>query len=809
MSRPDSVAASTINASHAPRPLAAKPRSMSPSNISLYVSNLRLLNLDQRQDWPEITVRTFDTKDALQNQKKRVSCVEWSLYRLFEIWDRETTRERLQPFFPPLEPIQSLNLRAALFRCLNDLKKNDVLGREATLRKTMLDDCKGDKFEEVLLLFSAAVVRKQVLSARRKQRLSIGKHLALAKQLDKQDLLTFGPLSLAYRVSLTKKLHSRIALDSTIDTFRTSLYEKTNDYHQLHLTLLETRDFSSGALSQDTEKSIRRELRQNWIGSVEGCDALLAGANVASSDAYMDSTFEDLWQHFQQGTSPQVPPENVSLLETLRSRVVEQNERLRLWKMYKDVFEGSNKAVDPARKLAVSSSQDPTAAAYGLDIFNKHKGVSVEQIPAENTTDISRIDLMVDYDQVVQDMKHCLADVSKKKRGQPDGALSHTAPTATDRLRRTDTMPRQLPIQVLLAGSKEPTEDLFSPLKRPLLESTNSTPISVRDGPHRPHPFLPRTHSQPMSTPQSVRSEHSRSFDRSTTISYGSALRQPTFTDASPSVQRAQDQCLETDTLDHQPGREETPRYKASSAVPVGMDSVSTKPQDSDDVPATSLEHRFDAMDLDEQAQPQSPLNLPDFSASLSSSPPAPISRHESPQARPNLSDRARLSMSSFRSSENGCPLPQPTPGAFTSPPDHESTITQSRRTSLADRALASMTQASLHPQPQRAKTTKELPRSSFFPLISTQEFSTPIKGGRTSLGGTRDTTPRDKLFEQDAEYASVFKSRPKIAMSPVISPQFEAEMEEAEDFSFEGVDGEGEESMLRLQSSPLGKFGL
>ncbi|KAH0407058.1 hypothetical protein KCU90_g23381, partial [Aureobasidium melanogenum] len=137
---------------------------MSPSNISLFVSNLRLLNLDQRQDWPDITVQTFDTKDALQNQKKRIACVEWSLYRLFELWDRETTRDKLQPFFPPLEPIQSLNLRAALFRCLNELKKNDVLGREATLRKTMLDDCKGEKFEEVLLLFSAIVLRKQLLS---------------------------------------------------------------------------------------------------------------------------------------------------------------------------------------------------------------------------------------------------------------------------------------------------------------------------------------------------------------------------------------------------------------------------------------------------------------------------------------------------------------------------------------------------------------------------------------------------------------------------------------------------------------------
>jgi hypothetical protein len=93
MSRPESVAGYTANLSHASRPLPPKSRSLSPSNITLFVSNLRLLNLDQRQDWPDITLQTFDAKDALQNQKKRVSCTEWSLYRLFEIWDRETTRE--------------------------------------------------------------------------------------------------------------------------------------------------------------------------------------------------------------------------------------------------------------------------------------------------------------------------------------------------------------------------------------------------------------------------------------------------------------------------------------------------------------------------------------------------------------------------------------------------------------------------------------------------------------------------------------------------------------------------------------------
>ena len=63
-----------------------------PSHISLFLTNLRLLDLDLRDDWPDITAVTFSIKDAQQNQKKRIQCVEWALYRLFEIWDPEETK---------------------------------------------------------------------------------------------------------------------------------------------------------------------------------------------------------------------------------------------------------------------------------------------------------------------------------------------------------------------------------------------------------------------------------------------------------------------------------------------------------------------------------------------------------------------------------------------------------------------------------------------------------------------------------------------------------------------------------------------
>jgi hypothetical protein len=64
----------------------------SPSNVTLFLTNLRCLNLDLRKDWPGITALTFSTRDAQQNQKKRIQCVEWALYQLFAIWDPEGTQ---------------------------------------------------------------------------------------------------------------------------------------------------------------------------------------------------------------------------------------------------------------------------------------------------------------------------------------------------------------------------------------------------------------------------------------------------------------------------------------------------------------------------------------------------------------------------------------------------------------------------------------------------------------------------------------------------------------------------------------------
>ena len=64
---------------------------LSPSTIVKFVRCLRLLDLDKLADWPGITEHVFTSKAGQQNLQARIKAVEWSLYRLFEIYDpRET-----------------------------------------------------------------------------------------------------------------------------------------------------------------------------------------------------------------------------------------------------------------------------------------------------------------------------------------------------------------------------------------------------------------------------------------------------------------------------------------------------------------------------------------------------------------------------------------------------------------------------------------------------------------------------------------------------------------------------------------------
>lgn len=73
----------------------ASPTSSPTPPLTIFVTNLKLLDLDLLPDWPGISPETFSTAGVpsaqAQGQKKRIQCVEWALFQLFALWDPEET----------------------------------------------------------------------------------------------------------------------------------------------------------------------------------------------------------------------------------------------------------------------------------------------------------------------------------------------------------------------------------------------------------------------------------------------------------------------------------------------------------------------------------------------------------------------------------------------------------------------------------------------------------------------------------------------------------------------------------------------
>src|SRR5690606_21427828 len=119
--------------------------------------------------------------------------------------------QKLNQFFPPADQVQSLNLRAALLKLLDQAKKAGSLGRDTVIRKTMLDDCRGERLEEVLAAFSFAVLRKTASDRldRSNAHPAAAKRLALENKGYAGERTELVVLKMAYAASLRRGLGKR------------------------------------------------------------------------------------------------------------------------------------------------------------------------------------------------------------------------------------------------------------------------------------------------------------------------------------------------------------------------------------------------------------------------------------------------------------------------------------------------------------------------------------------------------------------------------------------------------------------------
>ena len=687
---------------------------------SAFITNLRLLNLDLLEDWPEITSGIFAAKTARENQKQRIRCVEWAFYRLFEKWNPKETRNKLQPFFPPYESLRSINLRTALLRCLTDLKKDGILGKEIVIRKTMFDECRGDKFEELLASFSTMVLQKVRRSMRDSDKTVAGR-LATGQNTLHKERRSMVPIAIAHKVSLKALLQRKELLRARYASLGDALDAKERELLS-RVDLLEQADqtWQPEIVLDHTMQALEGRFQRNWQGDSQWVNSILKADRRDATHSLLDTGFTSVWSRTEQGainTAETVG--EPSMVQDLTNRVRDQQQRLQHWKkVQQDLMNAKPRSPVKLRSPVKTSSgrspirddryESPLKFGYH-DASRQDGGPTTPQISAE-----------------MRSKYHELLDLSQRGPSATGGNLRNLSPTKLSRSTRIPGSPspvRKRPEFSLDESESSPIESYSAGVAASKVYSKTSggNPYS-RDGEEN----LKGTTEPPVESQLQMESN-----SNSDTIL------------ASP--------CAQINAVRSR----STQSRLAPQHQPEHGSEQHDDPFESDKDTRPRLTRRTSTMENQRLAE-----NI------IHSATNAEVSPLKSGEP---LLERTRQSMA-FCRKDSFLPDSSPEPLSSNNHQAHECQQDQDtmpkRSSSLVSRTRRTM---SLLPN-----TSSKTPRNFIHDRRQSRQyprnqFETP----RKRLEDVDEVTPPDILFSPDADYASVFKSRPKIATSPDLSPTF------------------------------------
>lgn len=587
----------------------------------------------------------------------------------------------------------------------------------------MLDECKGEKFEELLFIFSATVLKKRVRSIKQNQSPPIAQILGSTDNLRLIDSKTTLPLILAHRASLQTCKERRKVCRSMYQAFDSVMREQQRIVRQSYQDISAAQQCLKKSLSPDSANIMHTEVQRNWAGSTQGRQLLLGKDEAASESAGESSIYLDALQNFQE-TGLFLSRENEPvLLDTLKAALEEQNRRLTRWSQYTDQLQTTSRPADV--KIQAESATNKVLQ------FNKHQEIRIgsaghRRPGTEGDCPIPK------YEHIIENMLHNVSEITQRRRRRIVPPVKQLERNPVKGSSYQDLRHSFAPIFAQPDGTKSvlsrnPKFDLFSPIK---LAGTSS--------------------GSPPSQPSAARvvgpDSSSGSFSSNVV--------------PKPSINRRE---LEGSSL----ARSYNPEDTHGS-----LDGPDRKPHD-----------------IGLHLPP--PDSLTDIASEPSST----------------LAARARMSMALDSTDLSGFP-----PSASTAEPRTNNTnptapsTTLDRRFSLLDRTRQSVNFATSGPQSEFKRRQQKASRQSVsYPV---NQFETPIKSktyvaaddeNSGSQHAGIETTPKDMMFSEDAEYASVFKSRPKIAVSPVLSPTMESPPPGVYDSA---------DDMQGLHSSPLGNLG-
>ncbi|KAF7550647.1 hypothetical protein G7Z17_g5587 [Cylindrodendrum hubeiense] len=694
-----------------------------PSPLSLFLTNLRLLDLDLRPDWPGIRPETFAAGGAsAQGQKKRVQCVEWALYQLFAIWDPDETKKKMKPFFPPNDQVQSVNLRAALLRALEQAKKNGVLGRDAIVRKTMLDECKGERLEEVLAAFSSAVLKLVISEETNASR----EHAALASTFAIEDRGYKGDnteliaMVWAHKASLSGVLRGKTAANATFRDFSELLSIKERTIARKNEAILAKQQNEGGkTVSDDAKLEMWRTIRNNWSGNERWMETLLYGDAGAKKDGLLGMPFDRVWRRVQQGRLAELEEHGTGLLEQLDGRVRAQKERLEKWETF-------HRQLCDERPRPSPSKQKQQAKTKGIDLgFGAHEALQIGRAsPRKLTIGNQKPTLNHEYDDLVRGLDR---ELSREHQGSAALAFLQRPATSNPMHQRA---PSEVASEVVSEVSEYDDEEPFRP--EPIQSFQTKLDLSRR---------------QPLRSKISLSGEwfaaNTATGSRSSTEPDEPAYDEPAYDEGSPERSTSPD-------IDNDP-------------TPV----------------AGSPERHQEPAVLDATIRDMSPSPTQELAdqilQSMNQASPSPLRRTKQRHTL-SLAERTRLTMTRGSLAypdpdELDLPL-SPTPANAPTGVDRRVTIVADEREDLSSRTRKSMAGFEKAQQKAQLERRRSLRRSkvpprregSYFPKVDEEDQDQTVLA-------------EELMTVEDME--AVFRSRPKIAASPIPSPTREWDADE------------------------------
>ena len=261
-----------------------------------------------------------------------------------------------------------MNLRAALLRSLTVLKKNGGLPKDVILRKTMLDECKGERFEELLAAFAMIVLRKVIRDRGQAAGLRTSRALR-GFHHDEDDSIA---LILAYKSSLRGNLDRRRELQSHAMEQHRQLnkMQESQSYRKAVVNKIE-----DGSVAPEARTNAMDALKAEWSGDSRWINTLIYGSTRQAGD--LDSNVSN-----KAGSSPNhaTVPEHDKMLYNLQQCLRHHHQWLEKWKTVEHSITPVGEHMNSAQNAEV------TLPMHNEVKFDRHQALVPDPFSLANVT---------------------------------------------------------------------------------------------------------------------------------------------------------------------------------------------------------------------------------------------------------------------------------------------------------------------------------------------------------------------------------------------------------------------------------------